>query len=106
VTGRLIRFIASRGNKVEMVQWGVMINSTQGKEIKREETEWELTISVSTTPGCRANAARFSFSCSWLILAAIIFTPTLDVALESAGSESNRKYQRVNATSMRLSDRF
>jgi hypothetical protein len=96
VSGRLIRFIASRGNKVEMVQWGVMIISTQGKEIKIEETEGELTISVSTTPGCRANAARFSFSCSWLILAAIMFTPTLDVALRSQSLVSHREYRRMN----------
>jgi hypothetical protein len=64
--------------------------------MKREEIEGELTISVSTTPGCRAKAARFSFSCSWLILAAIMFTPTLDVALRSQASGTYGKYRQIN----------
>jgi hypothetical protein len=53
-------------------------------------------MSVSTTPGCRANAARFSFSCSWLILAAIVFTPTLDVALRPQSLELHGKYRRID----------
>lgn len=56
----------------------------------------ELTISVSTTPGCKANAVRFSSSCSWLILTAIMFTPTLDVALPSQSLVLHREYRRMN----------